>query len=187
MSEKILAKDAKLGSIYLTRGGKQLDETKKECLWGFHPVQILRRENGPDGNLKRVVVYTPWGTELVLNPDYLLEVTDLQTLPVGTVNPVLINTTKVSEEEAPEEYMQKLKEIKKEQSQGKSSEEGSKPKTKFESQQILEELKKGTPVKEMAKILKLDYRVVYGHIQQLKKKFKIQKVGKGIFQLVEDK
>jgi len=186
MSEKILAKDAQLGSIYLTRGGKQLDETKKECLWGFHPVQVLKRENGLDGNLKRVIVYTPWGTELALNPDYPLETTDLQTLPVETINPALINTTKVSgDESAPEEYVQKLKEIKKEQSQEKSSEEGSKPKTKFESQQILEELKKGTPVKEMAKILKLDYRVVYGHIQQLKKKFKIQKIGKGTFQLVE--
>jgi len=185
MSEKILAKDAQLGSIYLTRGGKQLDDAKKECLWGFHPVQVLRYENGPDGSLKRVIVYTPWGTELVLNPDYPLETTDLQTLPVETVNPVLINTTKVSDENAPEEYVQKLKEIKKEQPQENSSKEGNKPKTKFECQQILEELKKGTPVKEMAKILKLDYRVVYGHIQQLKKKFKIQKVGKGIFQLME--
>ena len=51
---------------------------------------------------------------------------------------------------------------------------------------ILEELGKGTPIKKIAEMTGMIYQNVYGAILQLKKKgYKIQKVGKGTFQIVK--
>jgi hypothetical protein len=187
MAEKIAAKDAQLGSIYLTRGGKQLDNNKKECLWGFYPVQILRRENDSEGILKKVVVYTSWGTELFLDPDYPLEATDLQTLPsVKNVNSILTGAKISHDDEVSEKYILQLKKVPETEEVEEGSKKENRNKTgKFENQQILEELKKGTPVKEMVKILKMEYRTIYGIIQQLKKKYRIQKIEKGVFKIVD--
>jgi hypothetical protein len=185
MAEKVAAKDAQVGTIYLTRGGKQLDSAKKECLWGFYPVKVLGKTTGEDGTIKNVVVGTPWGTEIQLKLDYPLEISDLKELPAEISSP-LANTTKISQdEEAPVEYVQKLKEALK-VGEVEGAEKESRNKTsKFEHQQIVEELKKGTSVKEMTKIVKMEYRAIYSIIQQLKKKYRIQKVEKGTFKIVE--
>jgi len=180
MAEKVLAKDAEINKIYLTKGGKQVDSKDKEHLWGFHPVRILKKET-KDDEVTKVIVFTPWQTKLDLEPDYPLEVTNLQTLPTETT-PVLIGAKKVStDDEAPSGYVEKLKTTKKEERVREDPQ-------RTEKDIIVEELKKGTPTKQIAEKIKgMDYRAVYGFIQQLKKKgtYRIQKVEKGAFKIVE--
>lgn len=238
MAEKILAKDAKINSIYLTRGGKQVDTKGAGSLWGFYPVRVIRKVikdnteeikttviemvkgygvevpddwQGPvqfgikmvyDGvtlnnsqkeavekkikemksqeEVLRVIVFTPWQTELDLLPDYPLEVTDLQTLPASDHFNIPIKTTKIStDEEAPPEYVEELKNVKEE-------EQAPENKQRNHKDTILEELGKGTPIKKIAEMTGMIYQNVYGAVLQLKKKgYKIQKVGKGTFQIVK--
>jgi len=240
MAEKILAKDAKINSIYLTRGGKQADTKEAGSLRGFYPVRAIRKVikdnteeikttviemvkgygvevpddwQGPvqfgikmvyDGvtlntsqkeavekkikemksqeEVLRVIVFTPWQTELDLLPDYPLEVTDLQTLPSEDhfINR-LIKSTKISiaitNEEAPPEYIEELKNIK---------EEEQAPENVQKNYVILKELEKGTPITKIAKMTGKSYQNVYQKVKQLQKKgYKIQKVGKGTFQIVK--
>lgn len=182
MAEKVLAKDAKINKIYLTKGGKQVDAQSKEHLWGFHPVRVLKKETKDDDEVKKVIVFTPWETKLGLEPDYPLEVTDLQTLPTETT-PMLINAKRIStDDEAPPEYVEKLKDTKKEEQVRESPNKGDK-------ELIVAELWKGTPLKEFAKKLtRMDYATAYIYIRQLQKKgiYKIQKLGKGVFKIVEE-
>lgn len=181
MAEKVLAKDTKINKIYLTKGGKQVDTQSKEHLWGFHPVRVLKKET-KDDEVTKVIVFTPWETKLGLEPNYPLEATDLQTLPTETT-PVLINSKKVStDNEAPPGYVEKLKGAKKEEQVRESPNKGDK-------ELIVAELRKGTPLKEFAKKLtRMDYPTAYIYIRQLQKKgiYKIQKLGKGVFKIVEE-
>jgi len=179
MAEKVLAKDAEINSVYLTRGGKQVDAKGKESLWGFHPVRVLRKEFQKDEIIK-VAVLTPWDTELPLDPNYPLEVTDLQTLPAESTS--ILTDRKVSfDDEAPPEYIEKLKTTKKEEQVREDPHKDNKS-------IVVEELKKGTPLKQIVeKVEGMDYHAVYSYVSQLKKNgvYKIQKVGKGIFKIVE--
>ena len=183
MAEKVLAKDAKVNSIYLTKGGKQVDKHGKEHLWGFFPVRVLKKLTNDADEITKVIVFTPWQTKLDLEPDYPLEITDLQTLPTETT-PLLLGAKKIStDDNAPPEYVEKLKDTKEEEHVREDSQRGNK-------EIIIEELEKGTSTKQIAeKIEGMDYRAVYGYIQQLKKKgtYEIQKVGKGTYKIVPRK
>ena len=245
MAEKILAKDAKINNIYLTKGGKQVDTKGTESLWGFYPVRVIKKvvkdntekikaaavemiegygieipDNwlGPidsgfkityDGinldvpqkeavekkikemkgheEITRVIVFTPWQTELDLSPNYPLEAADLQILPSSDpadhfINQPKTGVTKISSDgEAPSEYIEKLQDIK----EGEQAPENIKKTDSFKDS-ILDALEKGIPVKQIAKELSTKYLKVYCYIQQLQKKgYKIQKIGKGIFQIVK--
>jgi biotin operon repressor len=212
LAEKILAKDAKTSNIYLTRGGKQIDSSGKECLWGFHPVKILKKVTKRDLLLTkaieletakyfsegeqlrkeaekfkdetvRVVVLTPWQTELDLSPDYPLEIVDLKTLPTE-FNSALIGTTKISvDDEAPFEYIEKLKACGEKKQE---EEEEIIHKEKSNKDKIIEELKKGTPIKQIAEKIGIKDSNVYSCMQSLKLKgYKVKKVGKGTFKIVK--
>lgn len=181
MAEKILAKDSKIGSIYLTKGGRQIDSQNKETFWGFYSVRIIKKINNEEGEIKRVVVFTPWQTELNLPPDYSLEVTDLKVLSTD-FNPILTGATKIStDDEAPPEYIKKLKSLEKKEQVSEIS-----YKNKDKKEALLEELKKGSSINEIAKILNKTSSNIYVSINNLKKKgYKIKKVEKGVFKLVE--
>ena len=80
-SKKILSKDAKVGGVYVTRGGVTTDEHGTQHVWGFARVRIL--ECGE----KYVKVATPWDTKCELPLDYSLYTT--------TENEVKVNSTLV--------------------------------------------------------------------------------------------
>lgn len=184
MADKILAKDAAINSIYLTRGGKQKTVDGKVCLWGFHPVRVSSMKL-IDDKVAKVVVFTPWKTELLLNPDYPLEITDLQTLPAVST-PIMIKAEKISsDDEAPAEYVKKLKSAKREEQVQEDPQKDNKAK-------IFEELKEGTPTKQIVEKIKgMDYRAVYGYINQLEKDlakegvYRLLKLKKGVFKIEE--
>lgn len=180
MTERILAEDAEVNKIYLTKGGKQVDTKDKEHLWGFHPVRILKKVVRDDEVIK-VIVFTPWQTELDLEPDYPLEITDLQTLPTETT-PMLIHAKRVStDDNAPLEYVEKLKDTKKEEQVRESP-------NKRDKELIVAGLREGTPLKVIAKKLtRMNYSTAYIYVRQLQKKgiYRIQKLAKGTFKIVE--
>lgn len=185
MVEKVLAKDAKINKIYLTKGGNAVDKYEKEHLWGFYPVRVLKKVTNDAGEVTKVTVFTPWQTKLDLEPDYLLKITDLQTIPTETTpGDLLLSVKRIStDDEAPSEYIEKLKEVKEEEQVREDSQRGNK-------ETIIEELKKGTSTKQIVeKIEGMDYHAVYSFIQQLRKKgtYEIQKIGKGTYKIVPRK
>lgn len=158
-----------------------LKEEKPKTLTKDQYIQKYVEEKLKNNEVIKVIVFTPWQTELDLEPDYPLEITDLQTLPTETT-PMLIHAKRVStDDNAPLEYVEKLKDTKKEEQVRESP-------NKRDKELIVAGLREGTPLKVIAKKLtRMNYSTAYIYVRQLQKKgiYRIQKLAKGTFKIVE--
>jgi hypothetical protein len=69
--------DLVIGQIYVTRGGTVTLPDGTLAGWGFERVKVIKKFNALSG-VPKVLVLTPWGTEVDFSSDYPLEDTTEQ-------------------------------------------------------------------------------------------------------------